>query len=76
MSLAAVAPWLWLTERVKLAELVRTELVLVQLVITAIAELRFVTPQFLPFILDMPFGLFCTVINVGLEYFAVGVVIF
>ena len=26
-SLAAVAPWLWLTKRVKLAELVRTELV-------------------------------------------------
>jgi len=27
--LAAVAPWLWLTERVKLAELVRAELALV-----------------------------------------------
>ena len=26
-SLAAVAPWLWLTKRVKLAELARAELV-------------------------------------------------
>ena len=31
-SLAAVAPWLWLTKRVKLAELIRAELVWTELV--------------------------------------------
>ena len=31
MSLAAVAPWLWLTERVKLAELPQTVLVWTEL---------------------------------------------
>ena len=31
-SLAAIAPWLWLTKGVKLAELARTELVWTELV--------------------------------------------
>lgn len=44
-----MALWLWLTKRVKLAELVRAELAraelaLVQLVVAVIAEPCFVTP--------------------------------
>jgi hypothetical protein len=36
-SLSAVAPWLWLTKRVKLAELALTELALTELVWTELA---------------------------------------
>ena len=39
-SLAAVAPWLWLTKRVKLAELPRTELVRMELVQTELARME------------------------------------
>jgi hypothetical protein len=63
-SLAVVVlTWLltWLTERVKLAELA-----LVQLVVAVIAEPCFVTLGSLPFVLDMPSGLFHTVVDVDL----------
>ena len=37
-SLAAVAPWLWLMKRVKLAELPRTELVRIGLALAELAQ--------------------------------------
>ena len=50
-SLAAVAPWLWLTKRVKLAELplaelVRTELVRTELARTELARTDLVRTEF------------------------------
>ena len=45
ISLAAVAPWLWLTKRVKLAELARTGLAWAELVWTEFARTELVRTE-------------------------------
>ena len=58
------------------AKLAQMELARTELVITVIAKLHFVTPWSLPFVLNMPFRLFYTVIDVGLKYLAISVILF